>query len=146
MANGRNLLRSIRPARAFKLETNMAIAAGWKLVAAMSALWIGRVDCAGILNENQSNGPMERCGRERRLVAGICAGTWYLNGDSGKRVEIISSRDGLQAKNERGHTTRLQTDHDGDIRALDWEGGLRGDVKRDRIEWQNGTTWTRSSH
>jgi hypothetical protein len=74
------------------------------------------------------------------------AGTWYLNGDSRKRAEIISSHDGLQARNERGHTTRLQTDHDGDIRALDWEGGLRGDVKRDRIEWQNGTTWTRSSH
>ena len=73
-------------------------------------------------------------------------GRWYLNGDSGKRVEIVSSRDGLQAKNERGHTSRLQTDRDGDIRALDWEGGLRGDVKRDRIEWQNGTTWTRSPH
>ena len=74
------------------------------------------------------------------------AGTWYLNGDRGKRVEIVSSRDGLQAKNERGQTTRLQTDRDGDIRALDWEGGLKGDVKRDRIEWQNGTTWTRSPH
>ena len=73
-------------------------------------------------------------------------GTWYLNGDSGKRVEIVSSRDGLHAKNERGQTSRLQTDRDGDVRALDWEGGLRGDVKRDRIEWQNGTTWTRSPH
>jgi hypothetical protein len=73
-------------------------------------------------------------------------GTWYLNGAHDKRVEIVSSRDGLQAKNERGQTTRLQTVRDGDIRALDWEGGLRGDVKRDRIEWQNGTTWTRSPH
>ena len=54
------------------------------------------------------------------------AGTWYLNGDSGKRVEITSSRDGLHAKNERGHTSRLQTDPDGDIRALDWEGVFRG--------------------
>jgi hypothetical protein len=74
------------------------------------------------------------------------AGTWYLNGERDKRVEILSSRDGLQAKNERGQTTRLQTDHDGDVRALDWEGGLRGNVKRDKIEWQNGTTWTRSAH
>ena len=73
-------------------------------------------------------------------------GTWYLNGERNKRVEILSSRDGLQAKNERGQTTRLQTDHDGDVRALDWEGGLRGNVKRDKIEWQNGTTWTRSAH
>lgn len=73
-------------------------------------------------------------------------GTWYLNGARNKRVEIVSSRDGLQAKNERGQTSRIRTARDGDIRALDWEGGLRGDVKRDRIEWQNGTTWTRSPH
>ncbi len=88
-----------------------------------------------------SNGSMwTRTPSQRRNLAG----TWYLNGDRSKRVEIVSSRDGLQAKNERGQTTRLQTVRDGDIRALDWEGGLRGDVKRDRIEWQNGTTWTRS--
>src|SRR5688572_355747 len=73
-------------------------------------------------------------------------GTWYLNGAHDKRVEIVSSRDGLQARNERGQTSRIRTVRNGDIRALDWEGGLRGDVKRDRIEWQNGTTWTRSPH
>ena len=90
-----------------------------------------------------ANGSMwTRTPSQRRNLAG----TWYLNGDRSKRVEIVSSRDGLQAKNERGQTTRLQTVRDGDIRALDWEGGLRGDVKRDRIEWQNGTTWTRSPH
>jgi hypothetical protein len=72
------------------------------------------------------------------------AGTWYLNGDRNQRVEIVASRDGLQAKNERGQTSRLQADRDGDVRALDWEGGLVGAHKRDRIEWQNGTIWTRS--
>jgi hypothetical protein len=72
------------------------------------------------------------------------AGTWYLNGDRNKRVEITSSRDGFQAKNERGQTSRLRVDRDGDVRALDWEGGLKGDLKRDKIEWQNGTTWTRA--
>ncbi|MPZ78693.1 MAG: hypothetical protein GEU77_19505 [Deltaproteobacteria bacterium] len=77
--------------------------------------------------------------RHRRL-----AGTWYLNGDGDKRVEIVSSRDGIQAKNERGQTSRLEMERDGDVRAVDWEGGLRGNVKRDRIEWQNGTIWTRS--
>ena len=71
-------------------------------------------------------------------------GTWYLNGDQNKSVKIVSSRDGLQATNERGQTTRLQVARDGDVRALDWEGGLRGDVRRDSIEWQNGTSWTRS--
>lgn len=74
---------------------------------------------------------------------GNLAGTWYLDGDRNKRVEIVSSRDGLQATNERGQTSRLQLDRDNDVRALDWEGGLRGDVRRDEIEWQNGTTWTR---
>lgn len=72
------------------------------------------------------------------------AGTWYLNGDRNQRVEIVSSRDGLQAKNERGQTSRIQKDRDGDVRALDWEGGLVGNHKRDRIEWQNGSIWTRS--
>jgi hypothetical protein len=80
----------------------------------------------------------------RGSVNSNLAGTWYLNGDRNQRVEIVSSREGLQAKNERGQTSRLQTDRDGDVRALDWEGGLRGNLKRDRIEWQNGTTWTRA--
>ena len=70
-------------------------------------------------------------------------GTWYLNGDSNKRAQINSSRDGLQARNEQGQATRLELSRNGDIRALDWEHGLRGDVRRDRIEWENGTTWTR---
>jgi hypothetical protein len=74
------------------------------------------------------------------------AGTWYLNGDRNKKVEITSSKDGFQAKNEHGQTSRLRVDRDGDVRALDWEGGLKGDLKRDRIEWQNGTTWTRAPH
>ena len=73
------------------------------------------------------------------------AGTWYLNGDHHKSVKILTSPDGLRATNERGQTSRLQIVRDGDIRALDWEGGLRGNVKRDTIEWENGTTWTRSS-
>ena len=70
-------------------------------------------------------------------------GTWYLNGDRDKRTEIISSRDGLEAKNERGQSTRLEIGRDGDVYARDWERGLRGDVRRGRIEWENGTTWTR---
>ncbi len=33
-------------------------------------------------------------------------GTWYLNGDRDKRAQIISSRDGLEARNERGDSSR----------------------------------------
>jgi hypothetical protein len=70
-------------------------------------------------------------------------GTWYLNGDRDKRTQIISSRDGLEAKNERGDSSRLEIGRNGEVNARDWERGLRGNVRRDRIEWENGTTWTR---
>jgi hypothetical protein len=70
-------------------------------------------------------------------------GTWYLNGDRDKRTQIVSSRDGLEAKNERGDSSRLEISRNGDVYARDWERGLRGNVHRDRIEWENGTTWTR---
>ena len=70
-------------------------------------------------------------------------GTWYLNGDRDKRTEIIASRDGLEARNEKGNTTRLEVTRNGELHARDWERGLRGNVRRDRIEWENGTTWTR---
>lgn len=70
-------------------------------------------------------------------------GTWYLNGDRDKRTEIVSSRDGLEARNERGSASRLEVDRNGDVYARDWERGLRGNLRRDRIEWENGSTWTR---
>lgn len=70
-------------------------------------------------------------------------GKWYSNGERTKPTEIFSSRRGLQARNEHGRVTRLDITRNGDVRALDWENKLRGDVKRDRIEWENGTTWTR---
>ena len=70
-------------------------------------------------------------------------GTWYLNGDRDKRTQITSSRDGLEAKNEKGDSSRLEITRNGDVYATDWERGLRGNVRRDRIEWENGTTWTR---
>jgi hypothetical protein len=73
-------------------------------------------------------------------------GTWYLNGDRYKKTEIVTSRRGLVARNENGHTTRLEIGRGGDVYARDWQGGLRGDVRRGRIQWDNGTTWTREPH
>jgi hypothetical protein len=70
-------------------------------------------------------------------------GTWYLNGERDKPCEIVSIRGGFEARNERGETSRLVYDRYGSIRAHDWEGGLRGEVRRHSIEWANGTTWTR---
>jgi hypothetical protein len=70
-------------------------------------------------------------------------GQWYVNGDPKKPAEINGDGRNLQARNENGQTSRLEVQRDGDIRALDWR-GLHGDVKRDRIEWANGSTWTKS--
>jgi hypothetical protein len=70
-------------------------------------------------------------------------GTWYLNGERNKPCKIVSTPSGLEARNERGSASLLVSDRYGSIRARDWEGGLRGQVRRDRIEWANGTTWTR---
>ena len=52
-------------------------------------------------------------------------------------------RSGMEAKNERGDASRLTVERNGDVRVLDWEGGLRGDFSRSRIEWANRSTWTR---
>ena len=69
-------------------------------------------------------------------------GTWYLNGERDQPCEIVSTRGRFEARNERGDSSPLTYDR-GSIRARDWEGGLRGEVRGERIEWANGTTWTR---
>jgi hypothetical protein len=79
--------------------------------------------------------------RERRLED-----TWYLNGDRNKPAEIVGTRDGMEARNDTGATSRLVFDRSGSVRALDWEGGLRGEVRGDTILWANGTIWTRAAH
>ncbi len=76
---------------------------------------------------------------ERSLI-----GNWYVNGDSNKRAEIVLAAGGFQARNENGDISRLEVERDGYILALDW-GSLRGDTRGGRIDWANGTTWTRES-
>ena len=70
-------------------------------------------------------------------------GEWYSGGARDKATSIVSARDGWEARNEHGQTTRLVTDGRGFVRALDWEGGLRAEIRNDRINWANGTFWTR---
>ena len=76
---------------------------------------------------------------ERSLI-----GNWSVNGDPNKRVKIVLTVGGLEARNEKGDTSRLAVERGGDVRALD-SGELPGDARRDRIDWANGTTWTRES-
>jgi len=73
---------------------------------------------------------------------GQLQGRWYPDGDPNKVAEINADRRGLEARNENGDTTRLDLDRNGDVRARDWH-DLRGRVRGNRIEWDNGTTWTR---
>jgi hypothetical protein len=82
--------------------------------------------------------------RGREIFAGeTLTGTWYVNGDQNKRAEIVSTSSGLQARNENGDSSRLTIESNGDVRALDWEGGLQGNVSRNRIDWANRSYWSR---
>jgi len=69
-------------------------------------------------------------------------GTWYMNGDRNKRAEINDNGRDLQAKNENGQTSRLEVDRRGNVHAPEWN-GITGHIRGNRIEWDNGTTWTR---
>jgi hypothetical protein len=82
--------------------------------------------------------------RAREIFAGeTLTGTWYVNGDQNKRAEIVSTSSGLQARNEKGDSSRLTVESNGSVRALDWEGGLQGSVSRNRIDWSNRSYWSR---
>jgi hypothetical protein len=76
--------------------------------------------------------------RDNRREARELQGRWYMDGDRNRPADI----NGDQARNERGETSRLEVDRDGNVHASDWQ-GVRGHVRGNRIEWDNGTTWTR---
>jgi len=79
---------------------------------------------------------------DRGYDRGHLQGRWYMNGDPNKPAEINADRRGLEARNEKGQTSRLEVDRNGNIHALDWR-GTSGHVRGNRIEWDNGTTWTK---
>ena len=87
--------------------------------------------------------PSDRYGYGYGRDARQLQGRWYVNGDPKKTAEITGNGRNIQARNEKGDTSRLEVERDGDVRALDWS-GLHGDMRRDRIDWANGTTWTKS--
>lgn len=78
----------------------------------------------------------------RKTYRSRLQGRWYLDGDTNNVAEIDADKRGLEARNENGDTTRLDVDRNGDVRARDWH-DLRGRVRGNRIEWDNGTTWRR---
>jgi len=110
------------------------------LIGLLLALAIGVVNSPSTVSAQSYGWPS--WGNKRNAPQQL-EGTWYLNGERSRKTEINASRRGLVARNENGQTTRLEISRNGDVYARDWEGGLRGDVRRGRIEWENGTTWTR---
>ena len=71
-------------------------------------------------------------------------GTWYAGDSRDKICSIQDTPDGLIARNENGQTSKLVYDRGGSLFALDW-GGLRGEIRANRIEWANNTYWVRGS-
>ena len=69
-------------------------------------------------------------------------GTWYSGGDRDRVVRIVERGGEMEARNERGETSRLEYEGRGRLRAVDW-GGITGEVRGDRIDWSNNTYWTR---
>lgn len=110
------------------------------LIGLLLALAIGVMNSPSTVSAQSYGWPSWRINRNAPQQL---EGTWYLNGERSRKTEINASRRGLVARNENGQTTRLEISRNGDVYARDWEGGLRGDVRRGRIEWENGTTWTR---
>jgi hypothetical protein len=72
-------------------------------------------------------------------------GAWNVGGDSNANARITSNRGQLEATNEFGHTSRLESTGRGRVRALDW-GGITGEVRGDRIDWSNNSYWTRATN
>ena len=100
---------------------------------------------AFLLSSSCEPGYRDRDRYDRTQAQRSLVGNWYVNGDQSKRAEIVLAASGLEARNEKGETSRLAVDQGGEIRALDW-GELRGNVRRDIIiDWANGTTWTREA-
>jgi len=110
----------------------------WSVPNAVSAQDYGRYDRRNDRNDNWWERWTDRRDDRRDL-----AGTWYLAGRRDRFARIVQTRRGFEAINENGDASRLTISRNGDVQALDWEGGLRGHVRRDRIEWENGTTWMR---
>ena len=101
------------------------------------------VPSLGFTADDKDNGrKTERSDRRDRNDARDLKGTWYMNGDRNKRAEINDNGGQLQGKNENGQTSRLEVDRRGNVHAPDWN-GVTGHLRGNRIEWDNGTSWTR---
>ena len=92
---------------------------------------------------NWSNNTYWSRARNSAAYTGNMEGAWYVGGDRDAMARITNNRGQLEATNETGHTSRLESAGRGRVRAMDWE-RITGEVQYDRIQWSNNTFWTRT--
>jgi hypothetical protein len=120
-----------------KLKTKAAVLTGVLLISGSLAL-----PTPGFTRDDKDYGKRAERSDRRDPDARDLQGTWYMNGDRNKRAEINRNGGELQAKNENGQPSRLEVDRRGNVHAPQWN-GVTGHIRGNRIEWDNGTTWTR---
>ena len=119
------------------MKTEAAVLTGVLLISGSLAL-----PTPGFTRDDKDYGKRAERSDRRDRDARDLQGTWYMNGDRDKRAEINRNGGELHAKNENGQTSRLEVDRRGNVHAPEWNGAT-GHIRGDRIEWDNGTTWTR---
>jgi hypothetical protein len=91
---------------------------------------------------NWSNNTYWSRAQNSAAYIGNMEGAWYVSGDRGAMARITNNRGQLEATNEHGQTSRLESAGRGRVRALGWD-RITGEVRYDRIEWSNNTFWSR---
>ena len=72
------------------------------------------------------------------------AGAWFVNGDQSRSCQITQNGKKLQLQNEQGSTASGSIPGK-KVTTSGWPGNPVGTltIKRNRIDWSNGTSWTR---
>jgi len=113
---------------------------------ATKALTIGALIIAFSLTSSCEPGyDRDRDRYDSREAERSLMGIWYVNGDPNKRAEIVLTAGGLEARNEKGDPAGWPSNGVGMSGLSMGEGCQETRDETDRIDWANGTTWTRES-
>ena len=74
-------------------------------------------------------------------------GTWFREGDTKRPASIRQTGNSLVFTNENGNSSQGHFESGDVVVADSWQGGLRGRLSPDRtrIDWANGSSWSRGS-
>jgi hypothetical protein len=96
-------------------------------------------EIVGLVGSRVVSFRLHRRGGSGRETAAPVRGDRYAGDSPDKLCLILSTPQGLEVRNESGGRSVLVYDPPNSVRAVDWEGGLRGEIHNDRILWANGT-------